>query len=229
MNMTLAQQIEEHGFATVPTVVTAAECDALADRVAGAAVATSAGTRSLLLQDWCRTLGNSLRQHPALAPVLLVPGLVAVQCTYFEKSSNRNWLVPVHQDLSIPVAHRVADSSMGPWSEKEGTLFVQPPVALLQQLVAVRVHIDTCTADDGPLCVLPGSHTLGKLDARAASALRQTQPEQVCTVARGGVLLMRPLILHASSKSTGTSQRRVLHFLFGPATLPLGLAWQDAV
>nr|WP_295776903.1 phytanoyl-CoA dioxygenase family protein [Rhodoferax sp.] len=229
MEKPLDHQIAEHGFATIPAVLTAAECDALADWVACALAAASAGTRSLLQQDWCRTLASRLRQHPVLAPVLLEPGLVAVQCTYFEKSPARNWLVPLHQDLSIPVAHRIADPNLSPWSEKEGTLFVQPPVALLQQLIAVRLHIDACTADDGPLRVIPGSHTLGKLDAQAAAALRQTQPERVCTVERGGAMLMRPLLLHASSKSTGTSQRRVLRFVFGPAKLSLGLAWQVAV
>lgn len=38
-------------------------------------------------------------------------------------------------------------------------------------------------------------------------------------------MAMRPLLLHASSKATGTSWRRVLHFVFGPAALPHGLAW----
>ena len=228
--MPVNQHIAEHGFATVPQVLTAAECDALADCVAGGEVSTSAsgGTRRLLQQNWCRALAARLRQHPELAP-LLAPDLVAVQCTYFEKSAARNWLVPLHQDLSIAVARRISDPGLGPWSEKEGTLFVQPPVALLQQLIAVSVHIDACTAVDGPLRVIGGSHLLGRLDAQAAAAARHTQPEHVCTVARGGAMLMRPLLLHASSKSTGTSQRRVLHFVFGPATLPLGLQWRDAV
>lgn len=226
--MFLAQQIAEHGFVVVPPVLTPAECNALADCVAGGASA-SGGTRRLLQQAWCRALAGELRQHPLLAPALAAPGLVAVQCTYFEKSAARNWLVPLHQDLSIPVAHRIDHPGLGPWSEKEGALFVQAPPALLQQLIAVRVHIDVCTAQDGPLRVVAGSHRLGKLDTLAAAATRQTQTEQVCTVAQGGALLMRPLLLHASSKSTGNSLRRVLHFLFGPAKLPLGLQWQDAV
>ncbi len=225
--MHVSQQIAVHGFAVVPQVLTATACNALADRVAGGATA-SGGTRNLLQHAWCRLLASQLRQHLLLSP-LLTPSMVAVQCTYFEKSSARNWLVPVHQDLSIPVAHRVNNPSLGPWSEKEGALFVQPPSAVLQQLIAVRVHIDACTAADGPLRVLAGSHRLGKLDTQAAAAARQTHTEQVCTVARGGALVMRPLLLHASSKSTGNSQRRVLHFLFGPAALPLGLQWQHAV
>lgn len=221
------QQISERGFAVLPSVLNDTECDALADHVAGGASA-SGGTRAVLQQAWCRALADQLRQHPLLLP-LLTPDMVAVQCTYFEKSAARNWLVPLHQDLSIPVAHRVDHPSLGPWSEKEGVLFVQPPTSLLQQLIAVRVHIDACTSNDGPLRVLAGSHCLGTLDTEAAAATRQTHTEQVCAVERGGVLVMRPLLLHASSKSTGNSQRRVLHFLFGPATLPLGLQWKDAV
>ena len=46
--------------------------------------------------------------------------------------------------------------------------------------------------------------------------------------ADGFAVLMRPLLLHASSKATGASRRRVLHFLFGPRQLLLGLAWANA-
>jgi hypothetical protein len=35
--------------------------------------------------------------------------------------------------------------------------------------------------------------------------------------------------LHASSKATGTSRRRVLHFVFGPRALPYGLEWERSV
>ncbi len=225
--MSITQRITEHGFAVLAPVLSDTECDALADHMAGGASA-SGGTRTVLQHAWCRTLAGQLRQHPLLSP-LLTPDMVAGQCTYFEKSAARNWLVPLHQDLSIPVAHRLDHPSLGPWSQKEGALFVQPPSTLLQQLIAVRVHIDACTANDGALRVLAGSHRLGTLDTDATAAARQTHTEQECTVARGGVLMMRPLLLHASSKSSGSSQRRVLHFLFGPATLPLGLQWQDAV
>ncbi|MEO7105977.1 MAG: phytanoyl-CoA dioxygenase family protein [Rhodoferax sp.] len=225
--MPLLQQITEQGFAIVPQVLNAAECDALADHAVAGPTA-SRGTRRLLQLAWCRTLVGRLRQHPALSGIL-APYPVAVQCTYFEKSVARNWLVPLHQDLSIPVARRTEDCSLGPWSEKEGVLFVQPPVACLQQLIAVRLHIDACTVNDGPLRVIAGTHTLGKLDAQTVAVTRHEQPEQVCTAAQGSAMLMRPLLLHASSKSTGTGQRRVLHILFGPSVLPMGLEWQDAV
>jgi hypothetical protein len=215
------------GFALVPQVLGSAECESIASRLA-AISPDSAGTRGLLSQPWCQALAANIRRHPLLAP--LVPAdFAAVQCTYFEKSASRNWLVPVHQDLSIPVAARVAHAGLGGWSEKEGSLYVQPPVELLQQLVALRLHIDACGAEDGPLRVLPGSHLQDKMEAQAVAAARQAQAEVICTAERGGVMAMRPLLLHASSKSTGNSRRRVLHFLFGPRLLPSGLQWPQAV
>jgi hypothetical protein len=42
-------------------------------------------------------------------------------------------------------------------------------------------------------------------------------------------LLMKPLILHASSKATSGARRRVLHFVYGPKVLPFGLRWQHAI
>lgn len=220
-------EFEANGFALVPEVLSHAECESLTSRLAGVP-SDSAGTRSLLSQDWCRALAATLRRHPALAP-LLPAGFAAVQCTYFEKSAARNWLVPVHQDLSIPVAARVEHPSLGGWSEKEGVLYVQPPAELLQQLVALRLHIDACGAEDGPLRVVPGSHLSGRMEEQAAAAARHAGTEAVCTVGHGGVMAMRPLLLHASSKSTGSSRRRVLHFLFGPRILPFGLQWQQAI
>jgi hypothetical protein len=220
-------EFEANGFALVPEVLSPAECESFASRLADVSP-DSAGTRGLLSLQWCQALAARLRRHPLLAP-LLPADYAAVQCTCFEKSASRNWLVPVHQDLSIPVAARVEHPGLGGWSEKEGVLYVQPPAGLLGQLVALRLHIDACGAEDGPLRVVPGSHLNGRMEEQAAAAARHAGTEAVCTVGRGGVMAMRPLLLHASSKSTGSSRRRVLHFLFGPRILPLGLQWQQAV
>lgn len=217
---------EQDGFMLIPGMLNAADCARFACAAAPAATALSGGRRSLLDEAWCAGLADCLGRHPALKPLL--PGdAVAVQCTYFEKSASRNWLVPVHQDLSIPVAEHVADTRLGAWSMKEGALFVQPPVALLEQLVAVRVHLDDCGAGDGPLRVVPGSHRTGVVTSQAAIAARDR--EVPCAVPRGDALVMRPLLLHSSSKSSGTGRRRVLHFLFGPPSLPFGLRWKNAV
>ena len=102
---------------------------------------------------------------------------------------------------------------------------MQPPVETLEQLVALRLHIDDCGAADGPLDVVAGSHRDGRLDDAQAVALRDARGTVACPVPRGGAMPMRPLLLHASSKATGASRRRVLHFLFGPPELPCGLRW----
>jgi hypothetical protein len=217
----------DQGFAVLPEVADQAQCDALAQQVA-ALGSDGVGTRRLLDQPWCRAVARSLRASP-LVGGLLEHDYVAVQCTYFGKSPEQNWLVALHQDLSIPVKDRIANEVCTGWSEKEGVLFVQPPVAALEELVAVRVHIDESASSNGPLRVVPGSHREGRLAPEQVQAHRLRSGEQECVVSRGGVLAMRPLLLHASSKSRSSAHRRVLHFVFGPPNLPCGLRWRDAV
>lgn len=221
--MAASADFEATGFLVTAPLLDAAVCDALAEQLEEITLGL-AGTRSLLHLPWCRALAAELQAHPALAGIL--PGSAqAILCTLFEKSRERNWLVPLHQDLSIPVAQQIAHPLLSGWSLKEGVWHVQPPASLLQQLLAVRLHIDVCDAADGALRVVPGSHRQGRLDAPAIAASKQDA--RICPVGRGAALLMRPTLLHGSAKSTGSSRRRVLHFLFGPPALPFGLAWHD--
>jgi ectoine hydroxylase-related dioxygenase (phytanoyl-CoA dioxygenase family) len=219
------ERFATEGFALVPGVLSAQECKALARSTSGAC-ASVAGTRCLLSQPWCTALVPVLRAQKALS-ALVSESFLAVQCTYFEKSASLNWLVPIHQDLSIPVAQRVCHPELRVWSVKEGALFVQPPPSLLEHMVAVRVHLDDCASTDGPLRVVPGSHLSGVIPPQVAVEARSR--EVVCVAERGAALAMRPLLLHSSSKASGRSLRRVLHFLFGPPELPYGLSWQSAV
>ena len=186
--------------------------------------ADTPGARQMLAFGWCASLAGQLRLQ-LVAAGLIPSDFVSVQCTYFEKSRDHNWLVAPHQDLSIPVGARCAHPGLTGWSEKHGMLFVQPPAAVLEQLVALRLHIDECTCDDGALNVVPGSHLHGRLRDADKAQRRAASGVVRCPVAAGGGMVMRPLLLHASSKATGTSRRRVLHFLFGPPNLPYGLAW----
>lgn len=219
------QQWQQQGYGLVRAVLDEARCAELAlccDRIDGA------GSRDWLELDACRALATQLREMPALAP-LLGPAHVAVQCTVFRKSTANNWLVPLHQDLSIPVAACVPGGFASGWSLKDGVHYCQPSVELLARLVAVRVHLDDCGAEDGALNVVPGSHRQGRLSPQAAAELRGRHGLQSCLARRGDALLLRPLLLHASSKARADSRRRVLHFLFGPRELPGGLRWHRAV
>lgn len=219
-----AEPFIQSGHVTLPAMLGADALHAIdiALQNAGAIAA-----RQMLQLDWCAALGNQLRGQ-LVAAGLLPPRCVTVQCTYFEKSRDRNWLVAPHQDLSIPVAARIDSAAVTGWSEKDGLLFVQPPVFVLESLVALRLHIDDCHADDGALKVVPGSHMHGRLTESDRTALRAQHGEVLCPVEAGGGMAMRPLLVHASSKASGTSRRRVLHFVFGPPGLPAGLAWPDS-
>jgi ectoine hydroxylase-related dioxygenase (phytanoyl-CoA dioxygenase family) len=220
------QRFAENGFVVVPDVVDGDRCDVLAHHVQ-ALENSGAGSRALLDESRCAELVNQLRRNLELCALLPVDA-VAVQCTLFDKSPERNWLVALHQDLSIPVRRRVDSPECSGWSEKQGRVYVQPPVAVLEQLVAVRIHIDDCPAESGALRVVAKSHLEGRLTRDRVEELRRQIGETAVPVARGGALVMRPLILHASSKATELSQRRVLHFVFGPPSLPLGLEWRWA-
>jgi ectoine hydroxylase-related dioxygenase (phytanoyl-CoA dioxygenase family) len=218
---------ESSGFAVVAQVLIDSECSKVAGHF-DTFTSDEAGSRALLELDWCRNLVMTLRSNPEIARHLS-SDTVAVQCTAFSKTPETNWLVSLHQDLSIPVRERVQNPECRGWSSKQGVLFVQPPVAVIESLVAIRVHIDACSTENGALRIVPGSHLLGRLGTDAQAEIRNATGELVVPVDRGGALLMRPLLLHASSKAAVPNGRRVLHFLFGPRSLPLGLRWHTAI
>jgi Phytanoyl-CoA dioxygenase (PhyH) len=222
----LITSLEPSGFALTPQLLSETECDWL-NACVRSADAQHAGKRELLRFDWAQQLARQLRDLPTLA--LLLGSHRAIQCTYFAKQPSRNWLVTLHQDLSIPVAARVADAPCRGWSEKEGIWFCQPPTDLLAQLVAVRVHLDDSTEANGPLRVVPGSHRLGRIDSHEVANHRRRLGEVACIAPRRSFLAMRPLLLHASSKSKSEAPRRVLHYVFAPPELPWGLRWKYAV
>jgi ectoine hydroxylase-related dioxygenase (phytanoyl-CoA dioxygenase family) len=218
---------EASGYAVLPDAIGARDCDSLAQQISSS-TRSKAGTRTLLDNPSCAHLAGRLLRDGRLASFLATDSVV-IQCTLFDKSPDKNWLVSLHQDLSIPVRHRIDDPECSGWSEKEGQVYVQPPVSVLEQLVAIRVHVDESTGENGPLRVVPGSHAFGRLHAERTEELRSARGEVVVPVPRGGALVMRPLVLHASSKATGSKPRRVLHFVFGPPQLPCGLEWRWAV
>ena len=136
---------------------------------------------------------------------------IPFKATLFDKGPDANWLVAWHQDTALPMSERREAAGWGPWSEKSGVTYAHAPAKVLERVVALRVHIDDSTADNGPLRVLPGTHTMGVLsDTQVHELSLRVQPVS-CTVAAGGVVVMRPLIIHASSKLNAQAARRVIH------------------
>jgi ectoine hydroxylase-related dioxygenase (phytanoyl-CoA dioxygenase family) len=152
-----------------------------------------------------------------------------VRAIYFDKSPETNWLVPWHQDLTIAVnAQKQTIDGFGPWSVKDGITHVQAPITLLEQMLTVRIHLDDADESNGALRILPGSHQFGRLAADRIRELCSNGNETVCAAAAGDALLMCPLLLHASSRSTTARHRRILHIEYAAFALPNGLAWHEA-
>ena len=215
----------ERGFSVITECCSVSECDTI---IAELAPITTVGTRCLLDHAWCQTLASNLRDRVGTM-IPAIHALTAVQCTYFTKSPERNWLVAYHQDRSIPIASSVEHQALPGWSQKEGMTFVHGPDELLAQMIAIRLHLDDCTSDSGPLRVIPDSHRVGTMSPHMITAALDTSDDQELLVDKGGIIAMRPLLLHASSKSRTMAHRRVLHFLFGPRALPTGLQWRCSV
>jgi len=97
---------------------------------------------------------------------------------------------------------------------KGGVLHAAAPAAALAQVIALRVHLDDSTAENGPLRVVPHTHARGVLSRAQIEVLAASGRAVECLAAAGGVIAMRPLTVHASSKARGDRPRRVLHVEF---------------
>jgi ectoine hydroxylase-related dioxygenase (phytanoyl-CoA dioxygenase family) len=175
-----------------------------------------------------RTIARSGVVRSLVEPVL-GPNCFAVRGILFDKTPEANWKVVWHQDLTIAVQQKREAPGFGPWSEKAGVTHVQPPMEILERMLAVRLHLDDCGMENGPLRVLPGSHRTGRLSATDIAAWRERTPETICAALRGSALLMQPLLLHASSAAGVAAHRRVLHLEWAAAELPHELCWQNEV
>jgi ectoine hydroxylase-related dioxygenase (phytanoyl-CoA dioxygenase family) len=161
-----------------------------------------------------------------LVEPMLGSRFLPVRGILFDKVPGANWKVPWHQDVTIAVRSRVESDGFGPWSVKAGVLHVQPPVWVLESMISVRFHLDPCNETNGALRIVPGSHQLGRIPEGAISEHRNRMGEIICEVKSGGALLMRPLLLHASSPSQMPGHRRVIHLDFASAQLPDGMQWE---
>lgn len=160
---------------------------------------------------------------------LLPEGLRPVRSILFDKTEAENWPVLWHQDLTIAVTERREVSGYGPWSEKDGVPHVQPPVKLLQNMVTLRVHLDDTPATNGALQVIPQSHQKGRIDAEMLRTYDKGKAV-TCACGPGDVLLMSPLILHASRRSEVPARRRVIHLEYAREDdLDSELQWFDPV
>ncbi len=199
-----------HGFGRLAAILSDGENDALVASLRHLRGRSRAGARGLLQLAPVAALAADPR---LLGPVRqsLGPAAVPFRATLFDKSLSSNWLVTWHQDTVLPLRERTAAAGWGPWSVKRGVLHAGAPAEALARVLALRVHLDESAADNGPLRVVPGSHRHGVLSGDEIARLVRAGPVVECTVPRGGVLAMSPLLVHASSKAWHPAPRRVLH------------------
>lgn len=199
------------GYAIHDRVLARADLDAIADGLAGAEHHRSrAGMRHLMSVTVVRELAYDPRLM-AIARGAVGPMAVPFRATLFDKSAHANWLIVWHQDSALPLVERRDVAGWGPWSVKAGVVYAHAPAVALERVVALRISLDDSGPDNGPLRVLPGTHTLGVLtDATIADLATQIRPVDCCVDA-GGVVMMRPLTVHSSSKAVSDRPRRVLH------------------
>ena len=144
---------------------------------------------------------------------------------YFDKPSESNWFVAYHQDLSISVDRKEEVSDYQNWTFKKGQYGVQPPLDILEDIVTIRIHLDTTERENGALKVIPKSHSKGIYRPETIDWTIET--EHICEVKKGGIMLMKPLTLHASNRTTNGKQRRVLHLEFSSKQLAEPLQWLE--
>lgn len=148
-----------------------------------------------------------------------------VRAIIFLKSIENNWLVTWHQDKTVTVSKRLDVPGWGPWSQKDGVLHVQPPVEVLTKMVTFRVHLDESTEQNGCLKLIPGSHKEGVMSQASIDSYSKMHSAISCEAPAGSALIMRPHILHSSSKALSNDPRRVLHIEYSNYKLTDGVGW----
>jgi len=224
-------RLERDGFCLLPSVFTLQECDALIETVTQTVHASASKNLSGMF-----AIRRLLHEVPGLRVLLdgklqrllsfcTNENYFLVKSVWFDKPERSNWFVAWHQDLSISVDRKIELPGFGPWTSKPEQFGVQPPRAILENIVTLRIHLDDCDETNGALHVLPGSHRDG-IVRRNELRFEEMQP-RLCCAAKGDVLLMKPLLFHASSRAASGKRRRVIHLECASLELPPGLGWAE--
>ena len=203
----------DFGFAIEAKLFSDQECDSLLDSLTQASGQRGrAGIRHLMSNPDVQRFASDVRLA-ALAHRYLGVSAVPFRATLFDKSPQTNWLIPWHQDTALPLVTTFDAPGWGPWSKKADVNYAHAPGWALARVIALRIHLDASTADNGPLRVIPNSHVDGVLsDEAVLKRVSESEAGAVeCLTSRGGVVAMRPLTIHSSSKVLSSHARRVLH------------------
>lgn len=226
-------KIANNGFTVVDDIYTDAEVNNIIAAIEGADK-----TGPLFRQtDDLFAIRQFLKAIPSISPLIFTDKLITCLCwlfgdsyfvvksIYFDKPALSNWFVAWHQDLTISVDKRAEIGGYGPWTVKHNQFAVQPPLDILQDNFTIRIHLDDTDEGNGALKVIPGSHLDGvirpeNIDHEAAASFS-------CNVRAGGMMIMKPLLMHASGRTSNNKKRRVVHIEFSRAELAEGINWAE--
>jgi ectoine hydroxylase-related dioxygenase (phytanoyl-CoA dioxygenase family) len=229
------RELVEDGFTVVNHIFSDTELKAIVDCIDQADTSKETFRKSADLF----AIRQFLKEVPQASALIFVAKLKSIICKlfgsdyfvvksiYFDKPGESNWFVSYHQDLTISVDRKVDVEGFGPWTTKQNQYAVQPPLYILENNFTIRIHLDDTDENNGALRVIPRSHLKGVY--RPETIDWSTERETICHVERGGVMIMRPLLLHASSRTTSNRKRRVIHIEFSNQTLPAPLLWSEVI
>ncbi|RYE19484.1 MAG: phytanoyl-CoA dioxygenase [Sphingobacteriales bacterium] len=228
-------ELSNDGFTIIDQIYTDAEVQAIHNTLSEVQ-STNANFRKT---DDLFAIRQFFKEVPQMLPLVLNDKLKSiisdlfgseyfiVKSIYFDKPGNSNWFVAYHQDLTISVTNKIDMPGYGPWTVKQGQFGVQPPIEVLEDNYTVRIHLDDTNEDNGALKVIPASHKKGIY--RAETIDWNTEREAICNVDAGGIMIMKPLLLHASSRTVNEQNRRVIHVEFSRIELPDGIGWAEKI
>ncbi|MBC7937378.1 MAG: phytanoyl-CoA dioxygenase family protein [Rhizobacter sp.] len=229
----MKNEIEENGFAVFNEIYSEEEIELFTSAIANAdsSQPTFRKTNDLFaIRQFFKEIPAAIDivfndKLNALTGKLFGNDFFVVKSIYFDKPEVSNWFVAYHQDLTISVDKKVVLEDFGPWTVKQNQFAVQPPLYILENNFTIRIHLDNTNEENGALKVIPGSHLKGIY--RPETIDWALEKETFCFVEKGGVMLMKPLLLHASNRTTNSSKRRVLHIECSNAELPVDLNWSE--
>lgn len=227
------QSLIENGYSIVENIYTACEVTAILQ-----AIDTSESVHEVFRKsDEVFAIRQFLKEVPHVCDLVftehfkqtinqvLGSGYFVIKSLYFNKPVSSNWFVAYHQDLTISVNKKAELEGYGPWTDKTNYFSVRPPISVLENITTVRIHLDDTTDMNGALRIIPKSH-LNKIYRPDSMDIAHTH-EIVCEVKAGGIMFMKPLLLHSSSRTTNNKPRRVIHIELSSVELPAQLEWAE--
>lgn len=222
-----------NGFSTLDNIYTEEEVDMILQKINQANSSSNTfrkATELFAIRQFLKEIPSTVSiifndNLKSLLNQLFGDNYFVVKSIYFDKPQTSNWYVSYHQDLTISVDKKISLAGFDFWTVKQNQFSVQPPLSILQNLVTVRIHLDETNEKNGALKVVPKSHLKGVF--RPETLDWTTEVEVSCNVSKGGVMLMKPLLLHSSGRTTNNRQRRVIHMEFSNLDLPSELSWSE--